>query len=101
MKKREELGKIFKKILGSNNVYFSPPSSKKLHYPCIIYELKNIQTRSADNINYLQDRIYDVTLIDKNPDSPFVNDILGIPRSRFDRSFNADNMKHYVFTINF
>lgn len=101
MRKRSELGMIFKKILGSNNVYFSPPSSIKLEYPCIIYSLKDVNTRSADNQNYIQNRTYDVQLIDKNPDTNFIDDILEIPRSRFNNAYSANNLMHYNFTINF
>ena len=101
MRKRSELGMIFKKILGSNNVYFSPPSGKKLEYPCIIYSLKDVNTRSADNQNYIQNRLYDVQLIDPDPDTKIINDILAIPRSRFHNSYAAGNMMHYNFTINF
>lgn len=39
-------------ILGNDNVYFQPPSSIKLHYPCIIFELTRTNVARADNTAY-------------------------------------------------
>ena len=41
-------------ILGSENVYFQPPESYKIEYPCIIYERANIKAIKADNIGYIK-----------------------------------------------
>ena len=34
--KQEKLGKALIELLGSNNVYFQPPESIKIDYPCIV-----------------------------------------------------------------
>lgn len=99
---RTELEMIFKEILGSDNVYFSPPAKIHLHFPCIIYKLKGINTRTADNINYAKFRQYDIQLIDENPDSPFVDKILDIPRTRQEGTpYSVDHLMHYNFSIIF
>ena len=56
-------------ILGSTNVYFQPPSSISMKYPCIVYKLDDLDNKFADNVVYLTKRRYQVTLIDSNPDS--------------------------------
>ena len=30
-------------LLGSSNVYFQPPTSIKMNYPCIIYKLDDVE----------------------------------------------------------
>lgn len=102
---RVELQRIFEEILGSKNVYFSPPSGTKLRYPCIIYKLKDINTGQADNQNYTSFRVYDVTLIDENPDTGLVDALLNykFPSSgaKFVTSFTSDHLMHYQFRLYF
>lgn len=102
MRKRTELGMIFKEILGSENVYYSPPSGIHLKYPCIIYQLKGINIKGADNRNYARFPEYDVILIDPNPDSEYVDKILNIPRTRLDgKPYSVDHLMHYNFHLYF
>lgn len=88
-------------VLGSTNVYFNPPSSINLSYPCIIYRLSNIRTRHANNKPYSLVDIYSITVIDKNPESTFPKAIANMEGCRFDRSFVADNLHHTVFTLHY
>ena len=99
MASRLELHEKFCEILGSRNVYFQPPSSVRLNYPAIIYFRKDIDNRYADNLVYKQDTAYDVTVIDRNPDSKIVVEVSQLPTCRFDRHYNADNLNHDVFTL--
>ncbi|MCD8159451.1 MAG: hypothetical protein LUD77_11395 [Clostridiales bacterium] len=99
MKNRLELHQILVDILGSENVYFQPPESVKLSYPCIIYNLNNINTRNADDRHYLLTNNYTITFISKDPDSEVPYSILGLPMCSFDRSYTADNLNHWVFNI--
>lgn len=89
----------FEEILGSRNVYFQPPSSVIIKYPAIVYAIKDVETTFADNRAYLKAPSYEVTLIDKNPDTPYIEAILDIPYCTFDRHYKADNLNHYVFTL--
>ena len=89
----------FEELLGSRNVYYQPPASTKMAYPAIRYSLKDFDVKSANNMPYLRKPCYEVTLIDKNPDSEFVELIMNIPYCSFDRSYKADNLNHFVFTI--
>lgn len=97
--KRLELHETLCDILGTRHVYYQPPESIKMSYPAIVYRRNNIDNRSADNTVYKQERSYSITVIDKDPDSSFVDAISLLPRCRFDRHYTADNLNHDVFTI--
>lgn len=88
-------------ILGSSNVYFQPPESKKLQYDCIIYSRSDIENRHANNSVYKQDIAYEVVVIFRNPDSDIPLKVSALPKCRFDRAYVADNLNHYVFTLYF
>lgn len=101
MASRLSLQTMLEQILGSRNVYFQPPASVQMKYPAIVYSLASINNVFANNRVYMQTTAYEITLIDKNPDSEFVKKLSTLPCCRFDRHFRSDNLNHYVFTINF
>lgn len=81
------------------NVYFQPPPDKQLVYPCIVYELEDVQVLRADNGPYsIHDR-YQVTFIRHEPDSPVTRELLGLPFSSFSRHFTTSGLNHDVFVI--
>lgn len=82
------------------NVYFQSPSNITMKYPCIVYSRKNINADMADNITYIRNNSYTVTVMDKNPDSTIVEKLLDFKYSKFDRQFISDGLNHTVFTIN-
>lgn len=86
-------------LLDSENCYFSPPSTKRMKYPCIVYELSGIRSDFADNLSYRSAKRYTVTVIDENPDSEIPNQILNLPHCVFDRAFPSDGLNHFVFTL--
>lgn len=98
---RLQLQTLLEAQLGSRNVYFQPPPSVKMKYPCIVYSLSDIDTKFADNIPYSNKRRYQLTAIDPNPDSVIPDKLALLPMCVFDRSYTADNLNHYVFNIYF
>lgn len=100
-RERIELQQILEEILGSRNVYFQPPESVKIKYPCIIYELSNEYVNSADDIDYTEYDIYSVTLIDKNPETKFRKPIRNLEHCSFDRFFISDGLNHYIYRLYF
>lgn len=84
---------------GDRHTYFNPPSSVQMKYPAIRYSLNNVNLTFANNGVYRKTPSYEVTLIDGNPDSEYVDKILQIPYCRFDRFYIADNLNHWTFTI--
>ena len=101
MSRRLDLHEVLCMALGTRNVYFQPPESLKLQYPAIVYNRQNLDVTSADNRSYLKDWIYQVVVIDKDPDSPIVEAVSELPGIRYVRSFKSDNLNHDVFLITF
>jgi len=99
MRSRLTLQKILEDVLGSRNVYFQPPESIRLKYPCIIYHRDNgIAYHSNDNLyNYIKS--YSATVVDTNPDSEIPDKLEKLRYCTMDRFYIADNLNHWVFTI--
>lgn len=51
------------------NVYFQPPATLKMSYPCIVYSKTSNDIRHADNDIYKERQLYNVTVIEHDPDS--------------------------------
>lgn len=87
-------------VLGSRHVYFQPPESKKLSYPCIVYAKRVGEIRDADDIRYNYIQQYDLTVIDSDPDSSIEDDLVNHFRyCRPDRHFTADNLNHTILSL--
>ena len=99
MASRLKLQNELEELLGSENVYFQPPSSVKMKYPAIKYSLSNIEIKHADDTSYNNKRVYELILIDSNPDSEFVDKLLQLPYCSFDRFYPSDNLNHYSFKL--
>ena len=101
MASRLDLHEILCGVLNSRSCYFQPPSSVRMQYPAIRYSIKDVEKRSADDIAYRKLPCYELILIDKNPDSEFVDKLLDLPYFSFDRHYESDNLNHDVFTLYF
>ncbi len=101
MGQRLELQTLLEGILGSQNVYFQPPPSVEMSYPCIVYSLDFILPAHADGRPYKIDDRYLLTVIDRNPDSVIPRKIAELPMCTYDRSFVTENLNHYVFKLFF
>ena len=97
--RRKELNCLFKKTIGNDNVYFQPPPDIQMKYPCIVYELDNLDPIYADDITYKVWRSYQVTLITREPNSCLIDKVSYLPRIHFNRFYAVDNLNHYVFTM--
>lgn len=76
MKSRIELQTKLEEILGSKNVYFQPPTSVSLKYPCFVYSFEGIDTIKANNGNYIKSYRYEITHIYKKLDNRMTEKIL-------------------------
>lgn len=92
---------ILEEVLGSSNVYFQPPASVSLKYPCILYSRETAETEFADNNPYSYTKAYSVTVIDPDPDSVIPDKVARLPMCRHSRFFTADQLNHDVFNIFF
>jgi hypothetical protein len=84
-----------------DHVYFQPPTGMEMQYPCIIYRRDETDTKIADNIPYSRTKRYQVTVVDRNPDSELPDKVEELPYCGFNRYFPAENLNHYVFTLFF
>ena len=100
MASRLELQDELETLLGSENVYFQPPESLRMSYPCIRYELSGAMPFRASNQAYAVHKAYTVYHIYKNPDGDLVNTFLTtFQMCDFDRHYTADGLNHDVYTI--
>lgn len=99
MASRLELHIKLKEILGSESVYYQPPSSVQMTYPAIVYSRSRIDNIFACDIVYGQANAYQVTVIAKQPDHEAVGKVSRLPKCSFNTHFTKDNLNHDVFTL--
>lgn len=99
MEKRLKLQTLLELKLGSKNVYFQPPANIQMKYPCIVYSLTNIKEERANDNLYNHYKQWQVTYIDRNPDSLVPGMIHRLPMCSFERNFTSDNLNHTVFNM--
>ncbi len=87
-------------LIGSNNVYFQPPASVQISYPCVIYSVGNGDAKRADGIVYNYINSYDLIFIYKKPNIEIIEQVLSaLPMCRVTRVYVADNLNHYAFSV--
>lgn len=96
---RQELHDLLLTIMNTDYVYFQPPPSIQMTYPCIVYKKNRAKTKFAENKPYSHRKAYQITVIDRNPDSDIPDKIAALPMCTFDRCYTADNLNHDVYTI--
>jgi hypothetical protein len=98
--RRESLDAILREIVGDDGTtYFQPPANISMQYPCIVYERDNASLKSADNVPYAWTQRYQVTVIDHNPDSGWIQKVAALPMSSFSRHFATSGLNHDVFVL--
>lgn len=101
MGQRLQLQALLEGVLGSTQVYFQPPSSVQMQYPCIVYQRDSAITEFASNKPYSYTTRYQVTVIDRNPDSDIPAKVATLPMCEYNRFYVADNLNHDVFNLYF
>lgn len=99
MGNRLKLHEILVEVLGSNSVYFQPPSDIRMDYPCICYKKSGENREFADNRSYLKDNQYTVTVIDPDPDSLIPDKVGELSMCRFVQFYTADDLNHFVYEL--
>lgn len=99
MANRLDLQSLLEELLGSRNVYYTPPESIKMQYPAIRYSKKKIESVHADDSKYLMRDCYELIVISRTPDHPVIKRLLALPYCSYDRPYVADNLYHDVLTI--
>lgn len=84
----------------TEHVYFQPPETFKMTYPCIVYTLNHDNALYADNGVYHRGKAYTVTIMDRDPDSELpdrLGDLFGV---ELERHYTVDNLHHFSYTVN-
>lgn len=78
MLSRIELQTYLEKLSEEENikVYFQPPPTIKLTYPCLIIEFSDIFQNFANNKLYSVFQTYEITHISTNPDAKFPSELV-------------------------
>jgi len=98
---RSELQALLEALLGSDNVYFQPPTNTIMQYPCIVFKRDRESVQHADNRRYRHTKGYQVTIITKDVDSDIPEKVAELPLCSFDRFFTAENLNHDVYILFF
>lgn len=96
---RVELHHQLEAILGSKNVYYDPPESFKLKYPCIVYSLEGFADSYADNETYRRMRRYTMTYITSKAEDPIAEKLADIRYCTLNRPFVTSDLYHFAYTI--
>lgn len=101
MAQRRDLQTLLESILGTRHVYFQPPPSIQMEYPCIVYRRDFATTLFANDKPYQHMKRYQVTVIDRDPDSLIPVKVAALPKCVYERFFTADNLNHDVYKLFF
>ena len=82
-------------------VYFQAPTEDLMVYPCIEYNLDDEYVIFADNNPYSRELGYQITVIDRNPDSLIPGLVAMLPKCSFQRRFVVDGLYHTVYKLFF
>ena len=80
-------------------VYFQPPETLKMTYPCVVYSRRYIGALNADNVNYVYLRQYQVVLITRDQDDEAIDKLIDMPYSRMISDYIVDGLYHHTFEI--
>ena len=72
-----------------------------MSYPAIVYKRDYALSEFAGNLPYRHTKRYQVTVIDKNPDSMIPDKVAELPMCSFVRHFTADNLNHDIYNVYF
>jgi hypothetical protein len=101
MDRRPLFQQVLEALSPGLKVYFQPPESLKMTYPCIVYSDDPGDTTFANNRPYTYEQQYEVQLISREPQPALFHKLASLPKSTHARSFVADNLNHSVFSIYF
>lgn len=99
MANRVNLQNLLEELLGSKNIYYNPPTTLKMNYPAIRYNLSIIKSTHANDRKYSNQKRYDLIVICKESDPEVVDKLLELPYCSFNTHYKSDNLNHYSLTL--
>lgn len=99
--RRIQLQQVLEEISPELHVYFQPPESIQLSYPCIIYTVAPGKKQYASNDIYHYKQKYLVTLIYNDPDSDIPTKVESLQYCQREQHMVVQNLYHDVFQLFF
>lgn len=100
MDRRQILQEKLEKIPGIKKVYFQPPASVRMVYPCIRFSKGRPRLHKADDMAYRFTQGYELIVIELDPDSKVARYIVEhFPMSEINTTYVADNLYHTSITL--
>lgn len=81
------------------HVYYQPPESVKMVYPCFIYKLDAVDEVYSSDKPYLYRDDFTVTYVTRDPEPEIVAGLKNLKQVGYDRHYTAENLHHYVFSF--
>lgn len=83
-----------------SNVYFQPPSNLQMVYPCIVYNKTGKNRHFGNDVIYLSQQGYQLTVVEKNPDSKVADNIENhFQHCAINQYFVKDNLHHTTLSL--
>lgn len=102
MDRRLILQERLEKIQNVKKVYFQPPASVRMEYPCVRYNRSRTRSHRADNRTYRFTQGYELMVIDPNPDSEIPQKIIeSFQMAEINTTYTSQNLYHTSITLYF
>jgi hypothetical protein len=98
---RLELQSYLEDLQDGVSVYFQPPSNVEMQYPAIVYNRDLLSTQFADNAPYANKIRYQITIIDRDPDSLIPDKVALMPLVRYVRHYTTEGLNHDIYAVYF
>lgn len=87
-------------LLGSTNVYFQPPETVKMKYPCIKYTREKPHVRRADDKRYINVQRYNLIVISPDPDMDLPERIANhFENCEIENYYTSNNLTHCALNL--
>ena len=83
------------------HVYFQPGPNVTMIYPAVVYNRDYSDVDYADNLPFYERKRYQITVIDRDPDSPIPDKVTALPMSRYVRHFTTEGLNHDIIYLYF
>lgn len=101
MAQRLDLQDVLVDLLQSRNVYFQPPENLQMAYPCMVYKRDSLKMEHANDFPYKRRVRYQITVIDRDPDSKIPSKVESLALCSFERFFTLNGLNHFVYNLYF
>lgn len=98
---RLELQTVLEGLQDGVSVYFQPPENVTMSYPAIVYNRDYLAVDFADNSPYNRKIRYQVTVIDRDPDSLIPDKVASLPLMHYVRHYTTENLNHDIYDVYF